>query len=30
MEGKQTFYCPNCGAKIEEEEVAGLMIHKLR
>jgi len=29
MIGKQIFYCPNCGAEIEEEEVAGLMIHKL-
>ena len=25
---KSTIECPYCGGKIEEEEVAGLMIHK--
>jgi len=29
MNGKQIFYCPKCDAEIEEEEVDGLMIHKL-
>lgn len=30
MKGKQIFFCPRCGVEIEEEEVAGLMIHKLK
>ena len=30
MKGKQTFYCPHCGGEIEEEEVAGLMMHKAK